>query len=340
MPTRHLLPVLLLLALATSSAAPAEEQLLDGIAAQVDDQVILVSDVLATVGAQEEAMRGAGAPDSEIARLRASALEQLIEEKLLQRIIDQNEMTVEEAEVNQTIEQIASDNGISVEQLYASVVFHGLSVEAYRKQIKGDIERRNLIHAAVGQEVKVADEAVRALYERRYGDQSRGGEAVRVRQILRAVGGPAKRPADEACAEAREARARVAAGEDFAEVASQVSEVAPRDGGDIGWLPVDSVAPWMSDALDGLEPGDMSEVLELPFGCSVLQLVERRAYEPVSFEQVEPALRAELFESEMQGAYRDWIDELREDSFIERRGYFSDPERFVSRPSLEDSEVQ
>ena len=340
MPTRLLPLALFLLALAPPAAAAAEPQLFDGIAAQVDDQVILVSEVLSTVGAQEEAMRGAGAPDSEIARLRAAALEQLIEEKLLQRIIDQNEMAVEEVEVNQTIEQIASDNGLSVEQLYASVVFHGLSVEAYRKQIKGDIERRNLIHAAVGQEVKVEDEAVRALYERRYGDREQGGEAVRVRQILRAVGGPTKRPAAEACAEAREARARVEAGEDFAQVASQVSEVAPRDGGDIGWLPVDSVAPWMSEALDGLEPGDMSQVLELPFGCSVLQLVERRAYEAVSFEQVEAALRTELFEAQMQGAYRKWVEGLREDSFIERRGYFSDPERFVSRPSLEESEVR
>jgi len=325
-------PIRLALVLALLLAprpAPAEPELLDGIAAQVDDQVVLVSEVIDSTRAQEQAMRAAGAPDTEIARLRSLALEKLIEERLLQRIIEQNEMKADDAEVNRTIEQIAAENGLSVEQLYASVVFHGLSLETYRRQIKGDIERRNLINAAVSQDVEVTDAAVRALFEERFGDQPVSGDSVRVRQILRAVGGPAKRKPAVACAEARAARQRVVAGEDFAEVASEVSEVAPRDGGDIGWLPLDNVAPWMRDALDGLEAGEMSELLELPFGCSVLQLVERKALEPVTFERAEPTLRSELFERSMQDAYRSWLEELRENSFIDRRGYFSDPTRFL-----------
>ena len=322
--------LVLLALLAGALPAATEPQLLDGIAAQVDDQVVLVSEVMATVRAQEQAMRQAGAPESELQRLRAMALERLIEERLMQRIIDQNELGVDESEVNRTIEQIAADNGISVEQLYASVVFHGLSVEAYRKTIKGDIERRNLIQAAVGQRVEVKDEEVEALFARRYADQPRDGESVHVRQILRAAGGASKRPADVACAEARRARERVLAGEDFAAVAAELSEVAPLDGGDIGWLPLSSVAPWMSEALEGLPPGGVSEVLDLPFGCSVLQLVERRAVEPVSLEQAAPRLRMELQESKMQDEYRAWVETLREQSFIERRGYFSEPAAFAA----------
>ena len=326
---KFLSPVLIALLL-TPLGVRSEPELVDGIAAQVDDQVVLVSEVLAAVRGQEEAMRQAGAPESEIARLRAAGLEKLIEERLMQRIIDRNEMSVDDEEVNRTIEEIAQENGLSVEQLYASVVFHGLSVETYRRQIKGDVERRNLIHAAVGQDVEIEEEEVRALFEERFGDQPSGGQAVRVRQILRAVGGPAKRRPAKACAEARRARQRVLEGEEFADVAAEVSEVAPRDGGDIGWLPLDSVADWMSDALEGLEPGEVSEVLELPFGCSVLQLVERRELEPVTFERAQASLRAELFDARMQEAYRSWLEELRENSFIDRRGYFSDSTSFAA----------
>ena len=307
-----------------ATAAAAQPQLLDGIAAQVDDKVVLISEVLEVTRGRELAMRSAGAPDAEILRLRASALEQLIEDRLMQRLIEQNEMQADEEEINETVAGIAAENGISVEQLYASVVYHGLSVESYRAQIKGDLERRNLIHAAVGARVEVEDEDVRDLYRQRYADQTEGGERVRVRQILRAVGGPSQRPASVACREVREARARVQAGEDFAAVAAELSEVAPEAGGEIGWLPLESAAVWMREALRDLPPGGVSEVLELPFGCSLLQLVERGVVEAVSFEQAEAALHRELWEKQVEQEYRSWVEDLRSNSYIDRRGYFDE----------------
>jgi hypothetical protein len=99
--------------------------------------------------------------------------------------------------------------------------------------------------------VKVEDEEVEALYAERYGKHQEAGDSVHVRQILRAYGGAAQRTQEAACAEVRLARDRIVGGEPFEKVAAQVSEAAPRDGGDIGWLPLKSVAPWMSKALAG-----------------------------------------------------------------------------------------
>src|SRR6185436_790052 len=101
---------------------------------------------------------------------------------------------------------------------------------------------------------------------------------------------------EAACTEVQLARDRVTSGEPFEKVAAQVSEAAPRDGGDIGWLPLRSVAPWMSQALGNLSDGGVSEVLVLPFGCAVLQLVERRVLEPVSYEQAKESLSREVWE--------------------------------------------
>jgi parvulin-like peptidyl-prolyl isomerase len=133
-----------------------------------------------------------------------------------------------------------------------------------------------------------------------------------------------KRDQATACEEVRLARERVTGGEPFEKVASQVSEAAPRDGGDIGWLPLASVAPWMREALDGVPDGGLSEVLVLPFGCSVLQLVERRVLEPVSFAQAQEPLSRELWERKLDQEYRSWIEQLREHSYIERHGYFAE----------------
>lgn len=305
-----------------------ESVLVDGIAAQVDGRIVLFSEVMHAVRPQEQAMRRDGAPDEEIAKLRAEGLERLIETRLIEKVVEDTDSHASDEEVGRAIEGIAKENGLSLEQLYASVVFHGLSVEEYRGQIKRDLERRNLINRMLGPRVEVEDDEVEALYAERYGKQKAGGEAVRVRQILRSYGGATQRDQATACREAADARRRVEAGEPFETVAEQVSEVAPRDGGDIGWLPLDSVAPWMSQALAGLAPGAVGEVLVLPFGCSVLQLVERREVEPVTFAAAREDLSRELWERKIEQEYRVWIEDVRGHSYIERRGYFADAARF------------
>lgn len=316
-----------LLALAAGHAR-AEEKLVDGIAAQVGDKTVLVSEVLQTVAPQEKAMREAGAPESEIAKLRADGLERLIESRLLDGLIEDSERYATDEEVDHAIQGIADENGLSLQQLYASVAFHGLSVEDYRAQIKHDLERRSLINAVVGPRVKVEDSEVEALYHERFGDQPKGGVAVHVRQILRTYGGATKRTKETACDEIRAARGRIDDGETFPQVASEVSEVAPRDGGDIGWLHLDSVASWMSDALAPLDAGGVSDLVVLPFGCSILQLVERRTFEPVTFEQAKERLTEEVWQRKLQEEYRKWIEELRQKTYIERRGYFADAAQF------------
>ena len=319
--------ILIALALALAPGAPAraaDTVLIDGIAAQIDGRIVLVSEVMRSVRPQEEAMRRAGAPEQEIAKLRADALERLIESRLVEKVVEDSNSKASDEEIARTIEGIAKENGLTVEQLYASVVFHGLTVEEYRRQIKHDFERRNLVQGMLGSRVKVEDEEVEALYAERYGKRQESGESVHVRQILRAYGGASQRTQEAACAEVTLARDRVAGGEPFEKVAAQISEAAPRDGGDIGWLPLASVAPWMSQALTGLPDGGISDVLVLPFGCSLLQLVERRVLEPVSFEQAKDALSRELWERKLEYEYHTWIEELRGHSYIERHGYFAD----------------
>ncbi len=320
--------ILLAAALALAPVAPAravgDATLIDGIAAQVDGRIVLVSEVLRSVRPQEEAMRRAGAPEQEIAKLRADGLERLIESRLVEKIVEDSNQKATDEEITRTIEGIAQENGLTLEQLYASVVFHGLTVEEYRLQIKRDFERRNMIQGMLGQRVKVEDGEIEELYAARYGKQRDTGDSVHVRQILRAYGGASQRTQDVACNEVRLARDRVAGGEPFEKVASQVSEAAPRDGGDIGWLPLASVAPWMSQALEGVPDGGMSEVLVLPFGCAVLQLVERRVLEPVTYEQAKESLSRELWERKLEQEYRTWIEEMRGNSYIERHGYFAD----------------
>ncbi|MDH3519820.1 MAG: SurA N-terminal domain-containing protein [Myxococcales bacterium] len=327
MPRRILLAGLCLPLLAAAPSAGGPE-LVDGIAAQVGNSIVLVSEVTHFVAPQEAAMRSAGASESDIAKLRAQGLEHLIESRMIEDLVRQAELYATDQEIDRTIASIAKENGLSPEQLEASVAFYGMSFEQYRAQIKRDLERRNVVNAMLGSKIEVDEADVRRLYEQRFADQPKGGEAVHVRQLLITYGGASGRDQASACGLVQAAHTRITDGESFAEIAQAVSEVAPQDGGDIGWLHLDSVADWMRDALAPLEPGATSDVLVLPFGCTLLNLVQRREFAPVSFEQVQDALTQELWEQRLETAYREWIEELRGKTYIDRRGYFADAARF------------
>ena len=306
-------------------AAGEFERLVEGVAAQVGGEIVLTSEVMELAAPLEERMRQAGAPETEIAIVRRQALERLIESKLLSSVVERLELSATREEVDEAIEAIAAENGLSLDQLFASIASHGLSIEEYREKIRGEIERSKVVNAMVRSRVQISEEEVRALYQEEFGDQRSGGEEVYVRQIVVLLeGGPVPRTASTACDTVREARRVITSGElDFTQVAQRVSDMNTQRGGDLGWIHREDLAPWMAQQVDAMQPGDLSDVLEMPFGCNLLQLVDRREFQPIDFAQAQPQLRSILFQQKTEVEYTKWLDVLREQTFIERKGDFA-----------------
>ncbi|MEN8184662.1 MAG: peptidylprolyl isomerase, partial [Myxococcota bacterium] len=225
--------------------------------------------------------------------------------------------------IDNTLASIAQENGLTPEQLRQSVEAQGLPYQAYRVRIRGEIEQAKVVNGMVAASVRVEDEEVRALYHKRFEDQPTEGEEVHLRQIVVGVREDSDAARSAACDRAETALARIEAGAAFAEVAYEVSDLNANTGGDVGWVHVDSLAAWMRSALDALEPGQMSGVLRTPFACTFLELVERRSYEPIRYEQVENRLRDELFDMRMQEEFLDFLDKIREQTYVERKGIYA-----------------
>lgn len=304
-------------------AVSAEERPIEGIAAQVGNEIVLASEVLEFSAPIEERMRRAGAPAGEIATLRRDALERLIESKLLSSVVERLELGADREEVDAAISAIAEDNGLTMEQLLSSVTSHGLTVEEYRNKIRGEIERSKVVNAMVRSRVQIEAEEVQALYDERFGNQRGGGEEVYVRHLLVVPDGRSAKSPRAACEVARAARSEIESGQsDFASVAQRVSDMNPERGGDLGWLHRSDLAEWMAGPIDSLKPGEVSEVISMPFGCNLLELVDRREFQPVTFEQAESQLRNYLFQQKTEVEYTKWLDVLRGQTYIERKGAF------------------
>jgi len=301
------------------------EELVEAVAAQVGNEIVLDSEVRELAGPIEERMRQAGAPEREIERVRSQALERLIEGKLLSSVVERLELGATREEVDEAIRGIAGENGLSLEQLYASIASHGLSVEEYRGKIRGEIERSKVVNAMVRSRVQISEEEVRALYDEQFGDQRSGGEEIYVRHlVVLNEGGRVPRAPGNACETVRDARERILSGElDFSAAAQRVSDSNAERGGDLGWIHRQDLAPWMAGQIEKMKAGELSPVLEMPFGCNLLQLVDRREFRPVGFEEARERLSSILFQRKTETEYARWLDVLRGQAYIERKGPYA-----------------
>lgn len=308
----------------SSTPAEAAEAHVEGIAAQVGNDIVLLSEVIEISSPIEKRMREAGAPDAEIQKVRGEALERLIEGKLLSSVVERLELTAEPEEIDAAVAAIAEDNGITTEELYRSIQSHGLSVEEYRKKIQGEIERSKVVNAMVRSRVEVTQEELRTLYNERYSKQPSGGEEVYLRHIVVRNGGPTATTNAEACARIELARTEIVSGHaDFEAVAKRFTEMNPEREGDLGWIHSSELASWMASAIANLKPGELTPAIEMPFGCNLLELVDRRPFKPVTFEEAQPQLRNLLFQQKTEAEYVKWIDVLRQQTHVEKKGSFA-----------------
>jgi peptidyl-prolyl cis-trans isomerase SurA len=114
-------------------------------------------------------------------------------------------------------------------------------------------------------------------------------------------------------------RERLVNGGDFAELARIYSQDgSAAKGGDLGWVSPGDTVPEFERAMDALKDGEVSPVVQSPFGMHLIQVVERRQRD-VSEERQRAAARQALRERRLDEAYQDWLRQLRDRVFVENR---------------------
>jgi peptidyl-prolyl cis-trans isomerase C len=102
---------------------------------------------------------------------------------------------------------------------------------------------------------------------------------------------------DGALALAKETRAKIAAGADFAKLAAELSDdpSSRANGGELGWFDGKKMDPAFSKAAFALaKPGDLSEPVQSSFGWHIIRLDGRRSPKQLSFDQASKRIMAEL----------------------------------------------
>lgn len=124
--------------------------------------------------------------------------------------------------------------------------------------------------------------------------------------------------AAEARSKLEELRDRIAAGEDFGELARTYSEdtVSAAKGGDLGWVAPKQLVPEFEGAMNGLATNQLSDPVQTPFGLHLIQVLGRRQQD-VSEERARQAARSQIHARKADDRYAQWVRQLRDEAYVE-----------------------
>lgn len=104
--------------------------------------------------------------------------------------------------------------------------------------------------------------------------------------------------------------------EDLAKLYS--NDLSASRGGDLGWIYPGDTVPEFERAMNALQPGQISEPIESPFGYHLIQVLERKT-DDMSQERQRLVARQVIRERKLEEANEDWLRQLRDRAYVEYR---------------------
>jgi hypothetical protein len=192
----------------------------------------------------------------------------------------------------------------------------GLSQASVTRMLKSNLETRKWIATRIASQLSVTDDECRQFYDS-HRDQFFLPERRNVSHLFLAA--PPETTADivDAKRSAIEAlSARLAAGEDFAELAAQNSEdeATKLRGGELGYFSAKRMPPDFVEDATKLRPGEIGKPVRTRLGFHILKLMDIQAPRQQSFDEVRGDIAIELANQKRAAAVDKLTADLRRDA--------------------------
>ncbi|MCC5995207.1 MAG: peptidylprolyl isomerase [Oceanicaulis sp.] len=270
----HLLRLAAILAALLMAAPAARAQIVEGIAAVVNDEPITTLDV-------RDRMRlilfSAGVEPSEdiLAQVLDQALRGLIEESIQLQTADQFDLEVEEREIDDALSNLAQSSGESFEALQRDLAEAGVPIGTLRRQVRAEIAWQILTSGRFRQRIRVSDRQIETAMERLVASAQQ--QQFRMLEVL--IETPSGSGGEEQAANTIRTIYALLDQEDvpFQALAQQFSAAPSATvGGDTGYVTAASVRPQVLEVVQQMPPGSISNPIRVPGGHMIVALIDRR----------------------------------------------------------------
>lgn len=272
---------LILIAGLLISGAARSQQTIDGIAAVVGNEVILVSDLNTLIAQYSFQNKVNVYKDPALLKtLSSQMLQRMIDEKVLLIKADEDTIRADDDRVEQILTQQVNNFIQQVGTTEKLEEYYGMPLPKIKKEMRQQIANRLIIEQLRQKRfsnIKVSRREVENFYEQYQDSLPKVDETVDISHILIQV-----TPSDESYQAAYDKITRIqtmlAEGQDFLALAKQYSEdpSVASNNGDLGWVSRGDLVKEFEEAAFALQDGEISDIVQTQFGFHLIQLVERQ----------------------------------------------------------------
>ena len=266
-----------LLTLIVSATSSAQVEVLDRVAAIVNEDVVLKSEVEQRLASIYQQIRQSGTQPPPEDILLQQVLERLISERLQLAQGYRNGIRVSDDELNQTLQSIAEGNGLSMEQYVQQLHEQGSTLSKVREEVRSELIIRRVQQAFVMRRIRISEQELDNFLSSEEGKFLTSPD-VNLGHILLPVSSSASK--DESAAILEKAQGiyqQALSGTDFRQLAlANSSGQTALEGGNLGWRKMAQLPGVFIEAVEDLELGDVSKPIRSDAGYHLIKLYERR----------------------------------------------------------------
>jgi peptidyl-prolyl cis-trans isomerase SurA len=320
MPSKLLFSLLLAIAFFIAQTRAAEPEVIDGVAAVVNGDVITFSQVQEVSGPRERTFREQFTGQELIDKIkeaRLAALNDLIDRQLIVQEFKKKQFNIPEYVVDDQIANIIKDDFAGDRQAFLRTLnAQGYTINKFR-----DMQRDKVIVGAMRQNnVKgnftATPQQIQAYYDANK-QEFVTPEQLKLRMIVLNADPLDANSADSTRKMSEEIRDKVKGGADFATMAKTYSmDGTAESGGDWGLIDRKTLNQQLTDVAFALSPGQTSQVVQIGDSFYILYCESKKESGVIPLPEVRDGIERKLEQAQRQKATQRWLDGLREKAFI------------------------
>jgi len=324
--------ILLLTAVAVSSAAAQQgPRKIEQIAARVNADIILKSDVDREIDLMRYEKSQQGLDPAQVAKElqedSKDVLRNLIDKALLMQIAKDAGLSAE-LDVQKTMEELRVDKKFAtMDELEKAIIKDYGDLDEFKNDIRTKFLTQQVIdHEVVGR-IIITQEEMRKYYDEHQKEFDKPA-GVRVAEITVLVD---RRLPDQVATQRKkieEALAAIKKGDDFGDVAEKYSEVSTAEkGGDIGFIAGDlkeQVNEDVAKALEGLGKNQSTDIVEFNDAFTIFKVTDKHNGGILSYDLAQNFIWNNLMNKMAPDKIREYLAKLRDDGFVDVKPGFQD----------------
>ena len=254
---------------------------------------------------------------SALFQFRQKLLNELISQKLTEQEVQRYKIAVGEEEIDNYIERMKESKYLTDEDLRESLIEQGLTMEAYRKEIRRQIQRTRLVNREVKSKVIITREDIEAYYESHRelygGDRQFHLWNLFVRLPL---------GADETDRQAAQSKlnamiAQLQQGTAFEDLVDKAnSDRGDLRGSDLGLFKLNELSPQLQEIIGSMQAYQHSDILKIERGYQIVYLQEIVESPTKPLSAVEAEIQDILYREIVDNKFQVWLEDLRKRSHI------------------------